>query len=729
MLQVLQNYKGGEIRIEDVPSPTLKSGGVIVKNHYSLISAGTEKSVINLAQSSMISKAKQRPDLVKQVIEKAKQNGIIDTFKKVMGKLDSPLALGYSTAGEVIEVAEDVKDIKVGDYVACAGGGYASHAEVIYVPQNLCVKVPDGVELQEASYTTVASIALQGIRQANPKLGDNVAVIGLGLIGQLTVQMLKANGCNVIGIDVSESAVQDAIDSGIDYALKRDNPNLKELIKNATNGYGVDSVLITAGTSSNDPIELAGEIARDRAVITAVGLINMDIPRNLYYEKELEVKLSRSYGPGRYDPNYEEKGHDYPVSYVRWTEQRNMEAFLNLLSEKKVNTKPLTTHTYDIEEADKAYDMILNNKENYTGVLLKYNAEKKQNKKVILETKNKKKKEVVNLGIIGAGNFATATLFPNLKKVNNTNIKALATATGISGKSTAKNYDFDYCTTDTDELMNDNDIDSILILTRHNLHADLVIKGLKKGKDVYVEKPLALNEDELSEIIKTYNSTDGNLMVGFNRRFSPFIKKLKEFYRNRTAPLMMNYTINAGYIPGDHWVHDPEIGGGRLKGEVCHFIDLLSYISDSKPIQVFTQSISSNTGNIFNDDNISINLLFEDGSTGVVSYTALGDKSYPKEQIEVFGDSSVAKVNNFNNLETFRNNKKNKSSKFSQEKGFYEEMNSYINSIKDGRDAPIPFKELIASSLATLKAVESMSKGKPVSFDTEAFIKNSLGSE
>jgi predicted dehydrogenase/threonine dehydrogenase-like Zn-dependent dehydrogenase len=728
MLQVLQNYKGGDIKIEDVPKPTLKAGGIVVKTHYSLISAGTEKYVINLAQSSLISKAKQRPDLVKQVIEKAKQNGIIDTFKKVMGKLDSPLALGYSSAGEVIEVAEDVKDIKVGDHVACAGS-YAGHAEVNYVPRNLCVKVPENVELQSAAYTTVAAIALQGIRQANPKLGDNVVVIGLGLIGQLTIQMLKANGCNVIGIDVSEKAVKEALNIGIDYAIKRDNPNLKNIIKDATNGFGADSILITAGTSSNDPVELAGEIARERAVVVAVGLINMDIPRNLYYEKELEVKLSRSYGPGRYDTNYEEKGHDYPVGYVRWTEQRNMEAFLDLLSEEKIDTDILTTHTYNIENADKAYDMILNNKEDYTGVLLKYNVDKQQSNKVILKPKKNGKKDMVNLGVIGAGNFATATLFPNLKKVDDINFRALATATGVSGKSTAENYNFDYCTTDTGELINDENIDTILILTRHNLHAELVIKGLKAGKDVYVEKPLALNEKELKKIIKIYNSAKGKLMVGFNRRFSPFIQELKDFYKDRTSPLMMNYTINAGFIPEDHWVHDPEIGGGRIKGEACHFIDLLSYISDSKPVQVFTQSIASNTGNVFNDDNVSINIHFEDGSTGVVNYTALGDKSYPKEQIEVFGSSSVAKVNNFNSLETFRNNKKGKSRKFSPAKGFYEEMDSYIKAIKEGKDTPISFKELIASSLATLKAVESMSKGTPISINTDKFINNSLGSE
>ncbi len=726
MQQIMQNYKGEDLRVEDVPQPVLKSGGVLVKTHKSLISAGTEKSMINLAQSSLISKAKERPDLVKQVIDKVKQEGLVSTFKKVMGKLDSPMPVGYSSAGEVIEVASDVKDIKVGDKVACAGAGYANHAEINYIPRNLCAKIPDDVNYEQASFTTVASIALQGIRQANPQLGDNVVVIGLGLVGLLTVQMLKTNGCNVIGIDINEDAVKKAEELGLDYGFVRDDNKLKSAIENITNGYGADSVIITAGTKNNDPVVLAGEVARDRGTVVAVGLIDTDIPRNLYYEKELNFKLSRSYGPGRYDPEYEEKGKDYPVGYVRWTEQRNMRAFLNLLSQNKIDLEPIITHRFKIEDAKEAYDMILNNKEPFIGVLLEYNPARKQADKIYINDKKRKKNENINIGMIGAGNFAGGVLIPNLKKVNNINLEGLVTATGASGKNAAKRFGFNYCTSDKDELMKDDNINTIFVVTQHNMHAELVREGLKNNKNVFVEKPLALNEEELALVINSYQNSQGRLMVGFNRRFSSLTQEIKEFYTDRTTPLMMNYTVNAGAIPGEHWIHDPEIGGGRIKGEVCHFIDLLSYLTDSLPVKVYTQSIKSTSENIFNDDNISIIISFKDGSAGVINYTSLGDSSYPKERIEVFADSSVAILDNFNRVETYRNNKKDKTKKFSQNKGFAQEMEQFISSIKKGKEAPISFEELIASTLTTLKAVGSLQTGEPVKVNTERFITESL---
>lgn len=726
MLQVMQNYKGGDLRVEEVPSPLLQSGGVLVRNHSSLISAGTEKSIINLAQSSLISKAKQRPDLVKQVIEKVKQEGLINTFKKVMGKLDSPMSVGYSTAGEVVAVASDVKDIKVGDRVACAGAGYANHAEMIFVPRNLTAKIPDGVSYEEASFSTVAAISLQGIRQADPKLGDNVVIIGLGLIGLLTAEMLKANGCNVIGIDVDQFAVNNAKNLEFENVFLRNEQSLENKIESLTSGYGADSVLITASADSNDPVEFAGEIARDRATVVAVGLVGLDVPRNLYYEKELELKLSRSYGPGRYDTEYEEKGVDYPIGYVRWTEQRNMKAFLKLLADDKIELEKIITHKFNIEEADKAYEMILENKESYLGVLLEYDEEKTLADKISLN-KNVSSADKVNIAMIGAGNFAKGVLIPNLAKINDINLSGLVTATGASAKNTAKKFGFSYCTTNEDELYKDSSINTVFITTRHNMHAESVIKALKNNKNVYVEKPLALNEKELQEVVKAWDNSKGRLMVGFNRRFSPFTKQLKDFYSKRNTPLIMNYTVNAGYIPGDHWTQDPEIGGGRIKGEVCHFLDLLSYISDSKVEKVYAQPISSQTEHIFNDDNLQVNINFADGSIANITYTALGDSSCPKERIEVFGDSSAAVIDNFNSITTYKDNKSNTNKKFSQQKGFKEELESFINSIKSGEDSPIKFESLISSSLATLKIVESMEKAVPVKVDINKFINQATG--
>jgi len=733
--QIIQNYKGGDIKIEEVPAPSLKPGGILVKNSASLISAGTEKYIVNLAQSSLASKAKQRPDLVKQVIEKAKKDGIISTVKRVKGKLDSALPLGYSSAGEVIEIGSEVKDINVGDKVACAGGT-AGHGEVNYVPKNLYAKVPDNVTCDSAAFTTVAAIALQGIRQADPKLGDNVAVIGLGLIGQITIQLLKANGCNVIGIDVDKKAVIESRNQGADLSLHRDDDNITGKIESFTNGYGVDSILITAGTDSDDPINFAGKIARDRATIVAVGLVNLDVPRNLFYEKELEVKLSRSYGPGRYDPQYEEKGFDYPLGYVRWTETRNMEAVLELLSQNKLNFDDLITHRFPIEEADKAYDMILNNTEDYTGVLLEYEEDKEINEVVNLtrETAAKSKADNVNAGVIGAGNFAQATLLPAMQKVNKINLQGLATSSGVSAKEAGSKFGFSFCTSDYTRLLETENINTIFILTRHNTHAELVKKALQHDKHVFVEKPLALNEEELMEIAAVYQSKAKlkNLMIGFNRRFSPYTNSIKKQLTKRSTPLMINYQVNAGYIPEDHWVHDPEVGGGRIKGEVCHFIDLLVYLTDSMPVKIHTESISTSSSNIFNDDNVSVTLHFDDGSVGNILYTAMGDGSYPKEKMTVFGDSKTFELNNYRKLYSFSNGKKSKESSFSQKKGFQEELKCFADSIFKGENSPIDFREAVASSLATLKAVESYKKGQPVKIAVDEFLcesRDEIGSE
>jgi predicted dehydrogenase/threonine dehydrogenase-like Zn-dependent dehydrogenase len=724
MKQVIQSFKTGELFVADVPAPILRPRGILVRTGASLVSAGTERMVVEWAEKNLLAKARARPDLVRQVISKAKREGLLATLDAMHGRLGTPLALGYSCAGTVVEVGNEARGFKIGDRVACAGGGYACHAEVVFVPKNLVVKVPENVSTQEAAFTTLGAIAVQGVRIADLKLGENVAIIGLGLVGQLTAQLVKATGCNVLGIDLDPDRVKLACELGADIGVVRGRDDVVTMAQEFSKGYGVDVVIITAATTSNDPVEMAGELSREKGRVVVVGAVGMNIPRKVYYEKELDLRLSRSYGPGRYDPEYEEKGHDYPYGYVRWTEKRNMEAFLILLAQGKVNVKKLITHRFSIEEAKKAYDLITGkSQEKYLGILLTYGGEVDLSRKIYIQKREMARQELkgkVSIGLIGAGNFAKAVLLPNLRKVPSVYFKGVATATGLSAKHAGEKYGFEYCTSDYHEILDDPEITAVFIVTRHNLHAPLVIEALNRGKAVYVEKPLALNEAELKQMIEAYQtlSPETLLMVGFNRRFAPFTQEAKRFFANRAGPLVVNYRINAGFIPKESWVHDPEEGGGRIVGEVCHFVDFIQYITGSAPVKVYAEAIPRQDKSALTSDTVCVNLKFKDGSMGTINYLANGDKALPKERIEIFGDNSIFIIDNFRSIEWVRRGKrKRRKSWLRQDKGHLGELQAFVEAIKDGKPSPIDFQEAVMTTLTTFKIVESIARGVPIEID------------
>ena len=712
MKQLIQSFKTGELGLFDVPAPICQENGCLVQTTVSLVSAGTEKMLVDFAKKSMLAKAKDRPDLVKQVIDKMKKEGIKNTLEKVFTKLDSPIPLGYSLAGRVLEVGKNVSGLSIGDRVACGGAGYANHAEINYVPKNLMVKIPDGVDDVDASFVTVGAIALQGVRQADPKLGEKVAVMGLGLLGQLTVQLLKANGCKVIGSDVDPDKIELAKKLGADEAC-----HASELIAKAnefTGGMGVDAVIIAASTMSNQPIIDAADISRMRGRVVLVGMVGMDVPRNTYYKKELTLKLSMAYGPGRYDPEYEEKGIDYPYDLVRFTEQRNFESFLGLIEEGKVTPKELITHTYDFDDAMRAYDLLEGKiKEKYLGIVLKYKNEINLDEEKIVQRNQKViTSDTVNVGLIGAGNFTKSVILPNLQKVNGYELVGLCTATGVSAEGSGKKYDFKYITTDSDEIFKNQEINSVFVTTRHNDHASKVLKAIEYGKHCFVEKPLCIYEEELEEIEKAY---DGKtiIQVGFNRRFSPMVKMMKEKVNGAIA---VNYRINAGVIPKDVWIQDRTIGGGRIVGEVCHFIDTCSFLTGSEVVSVYATTVKKDDQSIPDEDNVNIVLNYANGSSATISYYAYGGSSMPKEYIEVFGNGISMQMNDFRELVIYSGSKKERIKKANQDKGFVTEFEAFKEAVKIGKPA-IEFKSIINTTKVTFKILESIKKQKVVSVD------------
>lgn len=709
MKQLIQNFKTGELYVDDLPVPSISEGYVLVANSFSLISAGTEKTTVSTGQASLIGKAKKRPDLVKQVIQNYKKEGLKATIEKVKTKLDSLKALGYSTAGIVLASMDTDKKFKPGDLVACAGLGYASHAEVVCVPQNLVAKVPEGVSMEDACYTTLGAIALQGVRQADPKLGDNICVIGLGLLGQITCQLLRANGCNVFGIDVSAKMVSMANETHSVTAMKREDPNLTASVENFTGGHGFDKVIITAAGQTNDPVELSGQILRKKGSVIVVGAVKMDIPRDPdFYRKELELKLSCSYGPGRYDVSYEEEGLDYPYAYVRWTEQRNMEAFLKLIASHAINLKPLTTHTFVIEDAVKAYDLVLGKiKEPFVGILIKYpEAESAKTATVKVNAAPPKK---VNAGFIGAGSFAQSYLLPNVKAIGS--LDTVVTRNGLNAKNVAQKFGFNSASSDPDSLLKNTAINTLFIATQHDTHAQYVVQGLKNGKAVFVEKPLALSAEELNQVISAYHeAATPALMVGFNRRFADISVKAKEEFRNIGEPLVMNFRVNAGFIPRDHWTQT-NTGGGRILGEICHFIDLMQFFTDSDPVKVYAECIDSQNEKLKNDDNISITIKFADGSVGNLVYTANGDKALPKEHFEIFGGNRVFIIEDFRSGLSYSNNTEKKMK--TAGKGHKQEVESFMKAVESGSPMPISFKSICLTTVTTFKIVESLATGLP----------------
>lgn len=710
MKQVLQNYRTGEVRVEEVPVPSLRSGAVLVANRFSLISAGTERMKIETGKMSLLGKARSRPDLVKKVLRTLQTEGISATYRKVTARLESPSPLGYSCAGEVIAVGSEVSGIEVGQRVACAGAEHAHHAEIVCVPQNLVVPIPDGVSYEHAAFTTVGAIALHGVRQAQVQLGDTVVVIGLGLVGLLTVQLLKASGARIFGIDVNPARCELARQVGADIAVHR-SEDVISLVSGFTHGYGADIVMLTAGGSTNDPIELAGELARDRGKVVVVGLLKMDVPQRLYYEKELTVLLSRSYGPGRYDPLYEEMGIDYPIGYVRWTERENLREFLRLVATGQVQLDPLITHRYPIERASEAYEALAGEQgKQMIGTLLEYpRSIDVASRRVVLKSEPAKPQAHVKLGVIGAGNFATGTLIPILQGMKEVEFVGVCTSRGHTAQGVAKKFGFQLATTDPAEILDNPDINAILVATRHDTHARYVVRALEVGKPMFVEKPLAITLEQLKEVWETYQRTGGRVLVGYNRRFSPYVRKIAEFFKNRTAPLSMLYRVNAGPLEQGHWMRGTEEGGSRIIGEGCHFIDVMMFLANSLPVRLFARTL-----NTHEPDTTQIVIEFADGSIGALYYLTTGDPAVPKEYLEVHAGGSSAILRDFRELQLTRHSKTETVRSAGQDKGHRDELRAFVDSVLSGQPMPIPMEWAVVNTLATLLSDESIAHNQVV---------------
>ncbi|OAA94197.1 bi-domain-containing oxidoreductase [Clostridium coskatii] len=693
MKQVL--VKQGQTIVDNIPAPVVSDNGVLVKVLYSCISAGTEMMGVNESGKSIIKKAMEQPEKVKKALNMFKNQGISSVLNKVKN-MESAKPTGYSASGIILGLGKNVKDLKVGDRVACAGAGLANHAEYIDVPRNLVMRVPDKLNMDLAATVTVGGIAMQGVRRADLRLGETAAVIGMGIMGQLSVQMLKTSGCKVIGIDIDDRRLSIAKETGCNFVMNSSKVDAIKEVDKITEGYGVDAVIITAAANSNEILSEAFNICRRKGKVVLVGVVGNQYKREDMYEKELDFIISTSYGPGRYDSNYEEKGIDYPYAYVRWTENRNMEEYLKLLSESKVDLKPLIERVYSIDEAPKAYNELKDSKDKPLIVLLKYSQENKDNierKVYINSTKAVKKDDKINVAVVGVGGFAKGMHLPNLKKLDNIyNIYAIMSRTGTNAKAIAEQYGAAYATTDYSEILNDSNVDMIMICTRHNLHTDMSIEAMKKGKSVFVEKPMALNEEEMDRVLETINETNVPYTIGFNRRFSKYAVEAKNHIANRINPMIINYQMNAGYIPLDHWVHTEE-GGGRIIGEGCHIFDLFNYFTDSKVTSVSVDSIDSKSKNISPRDNVVATLKYDDGSLCTLTYTSIGNGSYPKEFCQIYCDGKIITIDDYKKLNGYGVKLQNIESKAS-EKGQYEELVEFAKAIKEGKNYSIPIWQL-----------------------------------
>lgn len=710
MKQLIQNFKTGELYVGEVPPPGLSTGLVLVENGYSLISSGTERGTVKVAQASLLGKAKQRPDLVAQVLKNIQKEGLAATLQKVQTKLDSLKALGYSTAGVVRASMDSSGKFQPGDRVACAGQDYASHAELVSVPQNLIAKIPDNVSLEEAAFTTLGAIAMQGVRQADPKLGERIAVIGLGLLGQLTAQLLRANGCHVLGIDLSDRLVALAKEHSANEAYNRSNPDLLKICETFTKGYGFDSIIITAAAPTNDPVELSAVLAKKKGRVIVVGAVKMAIPRDPdFYRKELELRMSCSYGTGRYDTTYEEDGHDYPFAYVRWTEQRNMEAFLELVSRGLLKIRPLISHTFDIDAAEQAYEIVLGKTQMPSmGILLRYPSnERKLANRIELSPRQPSD---LTIGFIGAGSFAQSYLIPNARKFG-ASLHTVVTSKGINAKNVAQKFGFGYAASDAGEILKEEAIKAVFIATPHNSHATYAVQAMQASKHVFVEKPLALTYAELEQVEQAHTQSGKLLLVGFNRRFSEAAKLVDNHFGSIQEPRVMNFRVNAGFLPKEHWTQKLEVGGGRILGEVCHFVDLMQFFANSNPIRVFAVAIQTPNEKYATSDNVSISLQFANGSIGTITYTAVGDGSLGKEHLEVFCGGKVGIINDFKSVSLHSNNR-TKEVKVSG-KGHESEVKAFLTAVREGGACPISFDSLKSTSKTCLAILDALTTGVP----------------
>jgi predicted dehydrogenase/threonine dehydrogenase-like Zn-dependent dehydrogenase len=714
--------RDGRTLVVDVPCPEPRPRTALIRTAASLVSAGTERMVVEFAEKSLVGKARSRPDLVRQVIDKARREGLIPTLEAAFNRLDQPMPLGYSSAGVITALGSGMEGFKVGDRVACAGGNYAVHAEYGVVPRNLLAPIAEQVDFESAAFTTLGAIALHGFRLAQPQLGERVAIIGMGLLGLLAAGIAHAAGCSVFGVDLSPQRV--ALARSLGYETS-DRAGAEEAGQVFSRGIGFDVVLICADARSSDPVELAGKLARDRGRVVAVGAVGLAIPRKIYYDKELFFQVSRSYGPGRYDSAYEERGLDYPPGFVRWTEGRNLEAFVELLATAKLDVHPLISHRFAIEDAPQAYELITGKRhEPFLGVLLTYPqaagaADQEAARPLPRVWLADQEKHLalsgeLSLGVLGAGNYATAVFLPVVDKVGNVRKAAIASASGLSARQAAQRFGFASAGSSEEEILNAADTNVIAILTRHQHHARQVLAALRAGKHVYCEKPLAITPAELEEIASALEDPSLPLLaVGFNRRFAPFALRMREFISQASEPFVAHYRVNAGYIPLNHWTQEPIQGGGRIIGEGCHFVDFLTFLAGAAPVLVSTQALPD--GGRYRQDNVLIQLTFPDGSLGSIAYLANGDKSLPKERVEVFRGGRVAILDDFRRLECIQNGQRQVTqSRLGQDKGHRASWTAFLNAIRAGGQPPVPYNQLFGVTQATFAALDSLSRGQPV---------------
>ncbi len=689
------------MELADLPNPVPGLGEILIRTAFSAISTGTEGRTVSDARKGYIAKAKSRRAEVEKVIDTARKQGIADTYRMVMNRLEALQPLGYSLSGTVVDVGPGVRGFRKGDRVAC-GGSEAAHSELVAVSENLCVKLPDATPLDQAAFTTIGAIAMQGVRRAELSLGESAAIIGLGLIGQLTVKLLRQAGVRAFGIDIHTGPVEAALESGAEYAALRNDETLESTIVEKSGGYGVDAVIITAGSSSTDPVDLAGRLCRHRGKVVVVGNVPTGFERKNYYRKELDLRMSASYGPGRYDPNYEQKGLDYPIGHVRWTENRNMEAFAHLLADGGMDVQNLITHRFPFDKAREAFDLVVDGTIPKMGVLLEYDTTRELTAKRPAPTKTFT--ATPSVSVIGAGSFATNFLLPHLGK--HIPFNAVATSRPHTAENAKRKFGFQRSFTDADLLIDDDSTTAVVIATRHDSHASLALKALRAGKRVYVEKPLCLTPWEYLELEAQLNRNGSpDLMVGFNRRFAPHIVRLRSKFN--AGPVAINYRINAGHVPPDHWVHDPEIGGGRILGEACHFIDLCAFISRSAIKEVAAFAMQTQPQNL---DTFSASLSFENGSVANISYFSNGNKSLPKEMIEVSGGVLSARIDDFK-TQTIYGQKKSVDKLKKQDKGHAAEMQAVAEALRIGKPLPISVEDSLHATAATFALLESIAQG------------------
>lgn len=715
MKQIVQNYRTGALTVDDVPAPLCAAGGVLVRVSHSLVSAGTERMKVGQARMNLLAKARARPDKVRQVVQSVRQVGLAETYQKVRERLEALTPLGYSLAGTVADVGAGVDEFKIGDRVACAGEGIACHAEFVCVPRNLCARVPEGVALEDAAFATVGAIAMNGVRQAGITLGSNVLVVGLGLVGLLAVQILKAAGCRVMGVDLDPHKLELARACGADAAWRRTEDTLQEKIREFTGGHGPDAAYLAASTQSADPLRFAGDVLRERGKVVVVGMMPLEADWRTFYMKELELVMARSYGPGRYDTTYERKGIDYPISFVRWTEQRNLEEFLRLIAAGQVAPGKLQPQTHSINKAPQVYEQLHNGSGSAVALLFSYPQDEPPRRRVTLRPHGNgaAASSKVRIGFIGAGNFATGTLIPALKRIDTVEFAGICSARGLSAKSAAQRHGFAYCASDARELLDDPDVDAVVIATRHDSHAALAAAALRAGKHVFVEKPLALTNEQLSDVLAAAAESEHVLMPGFNRRFSPLSRHIQAAFSDRTSPLEVLCRVNAGALGAGSWYNDSDEGGWRIVSEGCHFIDLIQFLCGCPPVRVHAEMTG---GGVRGEqhDNCVVTLRMADGSLGSLAYLANGDPRFDKERIEVFGQGRASVIENFRTAELWFGGDARRQRWTGHGKGHREELAAFIEAIAAGRPSPLPFNEAVATTQTTLCIQESLRSGQPV---------------